>query len=144
MAFQDFIRGLNKRMEVTPGQFHIGGSASEALITETEIRLGAKFPQDIKLFYLQCNGFSVIQPAIKVLSLAELEIDFARHIGFAIIDNKHTVCFDASNKIEAEQWSILNQSTGFCITLTMKSFCYNKCFAWIDKRRPIWENETYA
>ena len=30
--------------------------------------------------------------------------------------------------------------TGDCVTLTMASFWSNKVFAWVDKRRPIWES----
>ena len=144
MGFEDFIRGLRNRAEDTAAELRIGDPASRPLLDEAEKRLGVKFPKEIEEFYLQCDGLSLSQPAIRVLSLRELEIDSAKCIGFAMVDNTHRICLDATDLNAAGKWSILNQSTGFCISLSIRSFCYNKCFGWIDKRKSIWEVEASA
>ena len=100
-------------------------------------------PQQVKWFYLLCNGLKVEAPPLEIKSIEDLYTDKTGKIIFAIFDKRHRICFDVSKNNAASQWDILNYDNGFIVTLTMASFWTNKIFAWLDKRRTIWKEETY-
>ena len=74
---------------------------------------------------------------VEVFSLRNLEI-YDEKIVFAKFNGKHDLAFLSSNLNQAEQWDIVNASTGFLITLTMASFWSNKLVAWLRSGREIY------
>jgi hypothetical protein len=82
-------------------------------------------------------------PPLEIKSIEDLEADNTGKIIFAVFDKKHRICLDISKTNSASQWYILNYDTGFVVTLTMASFSTNIIFAWLDKKRTIWKEETY-
>ena len=65
-----------------------------------------------------------------------------RYLPFARIEN-HLFCFDTQNFNNANQWDILEYKSKYLVTLTIGSFLLNKVWAWLEKRRAIWENESF-
>jgi len=139
MNTEHFIHNLRKRGNI---QSNVGLPAASEEISEAELRLGVTFPDQVKWFYRACNGLKTFEPALKVLPLAELKIDPESQIEFAVIDNLHALCFDASHVNETGQWDIVNPESSFLVTKTMASFWSNKIFAWLDKHRTIWQEEA--
>jgi hypothetical protein len=143
MHIDHFIYNLEKRAKKNGLKFQVGKPANESAIVAFEERSGIKLPQQVKWFYLVCNGLKVEAPPLEIKLIDDLKADETGKIVFAIFDKKHRICFDASKNNTASQWDILNYDTGFVVTLTMASFWTNKVFAWLDKRRTIWKEETY-
>ena len=65
-----------------------------------------------------------------------------RYLPFARIE-KHLFCFDTQKLNKAGQWDILEYQSKYLVTLTIGSFLLNKVWAWLDKGRAIWENESW-
>lgn len=86
----------------------------------------------------------VEEPPLEVLPVDRLQCDDNGRVLFAAIDETHRLCFESAQSNVAGQWTITNQETGYVVTLTMPSFWSNKVFAWLDRRRTIWEQETHA
>lgn len=121
----------------------INAPAGTELMQNTESRLNVKFPEPVKLFYTFYNGLSVNDPHFEILSLEKLNWYSDHLIHFATFNFQHKACFDISKQNSAGQWMIVNGETGFQITMTMESFWSNKLLAWVEKRRPVWEQEEY-
>jgi hypothetical protein len=143
MHTDHFIQNLEKRANKNGLKFKVRKPAIESAIVAFEERNRITMPQQVKLFYLMCNGLKVAAPSLEIKSIEELNIDEMGKIIFAVIDKRHRICFDVSKNNATPQWAILNYDTGFIVTLTMASFWTNKIFAWLDKRRTIWKEETY-
>ena len=143
MHTDHFIQNLEKRANENGLKFQIGEPAVESAIVAFEERNGIKMPQQVKWFYLLCNGLKVEAPPLEIKSIEDLYTDKTGKIIFAIFDKRHRICFDVSKNNAASQWDILNYDNGFIVTLTLASFWTNKIFAWLDKRRTIWKEETY-
>ena len=140
MHLQDFRQNLERRSTAQGFTFQIGASASEGLIQLAENRLGASFPEPVRLWYRCCYGLYIDTPTLEILPLDKLQSDDSSRIVFSILDAQVAVCFDASHLNEAGEWDILNYATGYRVTLTLASFWSNKIWAWVEKRRPIWED----
>lgn len=138
MNTDHFVRNLKKRGNI---QAEIGVLSSDDQIKEIESKLGVNFPEQVKLFYSACNGLKTNDPALEIKSLSELVIEQSK-IEFAVINKQHSLSFDLSGTNDAGQWDIINSKTKFIVTKTMASFWSNKIFAWLDKRRPIWQEEA--
>lgn len=65
-----------------------------------------------------------------------------RFLPFAQIEN-HVFCLDTQKLNCANQWNILEYHTKHLVTLTIGSFLLNKIWAWLDKGRTIWKDESY-
>ena len=138
MNTDHFIRNLKKRGNI---QTEIGLPSSCDQIKEIESKLGVNFPEQVKLFYSACNGLKTNDPALEIKPLSELVIEQAK-IEFAVFNKQHSLSFDLSCINEAGQWDIINSKTEFKVTKTMAGFWSNKIFAWLDKGRPIWQEEA--
>ena len=143
MHIDHFILNLEKRSDRNGLTYQVGEPAADSAIAAFEERHEIKIPQQIKWFYQKFNGLVVEAPALEITPIENLDADEAGKIIFAIFNQKHRICFDTSQLNAASQWDILNYDSGFQITLTMASFWSNKIFAWLDKRRTIWQEETY-
>lgn len=108
---------------------------------EAEQSLAVVFPSQVRDFYQFYNGLRVEEPHLEILSIEEIRYQKAPLLHFATVNREHQVCFDTSRINEAGQWDIVT-ADGHRITLTMASFWSNKLWAWIDKRRHIWESEV--
>lgn len=78
---------------------------------------------------------------MKSITFRILDID-DRYLQLATI-GKISIVFDKSITNEAGEWNIINRETGFVITKTLSSFLHNKVWAWLDRSRCVWEEETY-
>jgi hypothetical protein len=143
MNIEHFILNLEKRSDKYGLNFKVENPASELAIGAFEKRIGTKIPEQVKWFYQKCNGLKVEAPPLEIKSIESLEVDEKGKIVFAIFDKRHRICFDASKTNTAKQWDISNYDTGFIVTFTMASFWANKIFAWLDKKRTIWKEETF-
>jgi cell wall assembly regulator SMI1 len=114
--------------------------ASDEDILEAEQRLNVSFPQQVKMFYQCLNGLRVESPPLEILPIERLHRDSEARLHFATLDGSRQLFFDTSHLNEAAQWDIIG-ADGFRVTLTMASFWSNKIWAWIDKRRAIWQDE---
>lgn len=122
--------------------YKLNTPASGIVIEDAEDRMGVKFPDQVKMFYENCNGLNVENPALSIFAAESLETENGL-IHFSIIDKKHKISFDTRTINDAGQWNIINENTGYLITLTLASFWSNKIWAWIDKQRTVWQKEYY-
>jgi hypothetical protein len=126
--------------------YTIGAPSSESTIADAEQRLALRFPKQVVDFYTAYNGLRVEEPQIEILTVERLEYlteNSSSLLHFATVDHLHKVYFDTSHINVAGQWDIV-ASSGYRITFTMASFWSNKLWAWIDKQRTIWKDESYS
>ena len=121
-------------------KYSLTSPASENEIMETEQRLGVSFPAQVKSFYQHCNGLHVDDPQLEILPIERLDFSFPQHLHFATLDSNHRLYFNVSKMNDADQWDIVT-ADGFLVTVTMASFWSNRMWTWIEKRRPIWEEQ---
>ncbi|NVO11008.1 MAG: hypothetical protein HXX16_13690 [Bacteroidales bacterium] len=108
-------------------------------------KFGIVLPEIIKQFYNQFEYLKIKEPRhFEMLSFKNMIIYDDRYLLFSIIDNDEKICFDFSNINEAGQWDIINYCNKYLITKTISSYLVNKIWAWVDKERTIWKEETYA
>lgn len=143
MHIDHFILNLEKRSDKNGLDYQVGEPAMESAMRTFEERHEIKVPLQVRLFYQKCNGLVVEVPPLEITPIENLDADETGKIIFATFNQKHLICFDTSQLNAASQWDILNYDTNFHISLTMASFWSNKIFAWLDKRRTIWQEETY-
>src|SRR5207253_6713959 len=98
------------------------------------------FPAQVRAFYRSYNGLRVEDPHVDIRPIEEITYRAPQYLHFATVDHQHLVCFDTSRINEAGQWDIVS-TDHYRISFTMASFWSNKLWAWIDKRRHIWESE---
>ena len=72
----------------------------------------------------------------------KLSIIDNNYLVFAFINN-NIIAVNLSEKNEADEWDIITLNSHFVITKTIGSFFANKVWAWIDRGRTIWQEETY-
>jgi len=133
---------LKKRARRGAFSYCVSAPVSDESILEAARRLRVSFPIQVKCFYKQYNGFRVDNPPLEVLPIDELTRESDTRVRFATLDNCRSLFFDVAGLNEAGQWDVIAEN-GFRITLTMASFWSNKIWAWIDKRRTIWERQAF-
>ncbi|MFP2958324.1 hypothetical protein ACLEPN_10910 [Myxococcus sp. 1LA] len=138
MRVEEFRRALDKRSASRGLAVVFQPPASSEALQALSERLGGPLPFQVELFLRAHDGLIVREPALSILPCAEWT-----HVGcfmhFATVDGQHRLGFDTGRRNDADQWDIVHVDTGERVTLTMASFWSNKVFAWLDKRRPIWE-----
>ena len=143
MHIDHFIPNLRKRAEKNGLDIITENPAIDTAIAAYEERNEILIPEQVRWFYQKCNGLRVESPPLYVKPIEKLHADETGKTIFSIFDGQHRICFDTSKIYDAAQWDILNYDTGFLVTLTMASFWTNKVFAWLDRQRTIWKEETY-
>lgn len=138
MHLPDFQREFVKRAERSGLSYDLWPAATAEQLLVTERRLEVVFHEQIRRFYMFCNGFVARNPHFEVLPLEDLEFIQPNLIHFCTIDHCHRLCFDTSALNEAGQWFVVNAETGFRVTHTMASIWSNKVWAWIDWGRTVW------
>jgi hypothetical protein len=101
--------------------------------------LNVRFPDPATRFYRHYNGLIVVNPALVILPVEDMNNVAPHTLHFATIAQMHKICFDTSRLNSTGQWSIFDRTTHHQITLTLASFWSNKIWAWLDDQRPIWE-----
>jgi len=120
--------------------YEICSPVPEAVLDSIEKKLNKVLPSQIRMFYKHYNGLIVIDPFLEILPIEKLEINSEQKIYFARVAESHKLCFDASHYNDAGQWNILNQQSYYLVTLTFASFWSNKIWAWIDRKKNIWDS----
>ena len=118
--------------------YSLASSASDEEILRAEQRLAVSFPAQVKLFYRSFNGLQVDDPALEISPIEQLYFASPNRLHFATLDGRRSLYFDVSYINEAEQWDIV-AADDYRVTLTMASFWSNKIWAWVEKRRAIWQ-----
>lgn len=126
---------LSKQRELN---YSLGDPASDEEISQAERRLRVSFPAQVKLFYRNFDGLRVDDPQLEVFSLARLNFASTNRLHFATLAENRPLYFDVSLLNVAEQWDIVT-ADGYRVTLTMASFWSNKIWAWVVRRRAIWQ-----
>jgi len=129
LAFNHFCKRSN---------YSLAGPASDEEILSAERRLALSFPAQVRLFYRSFNGLRVDDPQLEVLPIGRLSLASPNRLHFATLDVSRSLYFDVSHVNEAEQWDIV-AADDYRMTLTMASFWSNKIWAWVEKRRAIWQ-----
>lgn len=89
--------------------------------------------------YLHFDGFTISEPPFALLSLDELE-ECGEAVAFGICDRVHVLAFDTRSLNEAGQWFIISAGTGHRVTYTVGSLLSTHLWAWIERRRPFWQD----
>ena len=107
--------------------------------------LGVSPPDSVIELFLTINGLLISKPRhFQLLKLSDTKILEDRYLLFAIINENELICFDMSSLNAAGEWDIINHSNGNIITKTLASFLTNKIWAWVDRSRTIWKEESYT
>jgi hypothetical protein len=137
---EDFPLRLEELARRKGVEYELGVPISEEEMREVEVFLGVTFPEQVRMFYRNFNGFSVKNPRLEILPIEKLIRDSAGRLLFATMEHGRLIYFETSRTNQAGQWDIVAEN-GYRITLTMASFWSNKVWAWLDKSRPIWRDE---
>lgn len=121
--------------------YSLASPASDEEISKAERRLGVSFPVQVKLFYRNFDGLRVDDPQLEIFPVARLNFASPNRLHFATLAENRPLYFDVSHLNVAEQWDIVT-ADGYRVTLTMASFWSNKIWAWVEKRRAIWQDES--
>jgi hypothetical protein len=140
MHLEQLRSSFERRQQRGNFVYSIQAAASIEDISNAQKRLSVEFPSQVKMFYQCANGLRVDDPPLEIFPLDRLHRTSSTLVQFATLDGRHQLVFDTSHLNEAGQWSILG-ANGFHVTLTMASFWSNKIWAWLDKRRKIWQDE---
>ena len=138
MQLEHFALRFEKLSNLSGLKYSLGESALEGDVSQAEERLGISFPAQVVIFYKNFNGLRVEKPQLEVLPIGNLNFAFPNRLHFATFDGNHRLYFDTSQTNAAEQWDIVAEDD-FRVTLTMASFWSNKIFAWVERKRVIWE-----
>jgi hypothetical protein len=96
MHTDNFIQNLERLANKNGLKFKVRKPAIESAIVAFEEHNGITMPQQVKWFYLVCNGLKVEAPPLEIKSIEDLNIDETGKIIFAIFDKRHRICFDVS------------------------------------------------
>ncbi len=140
MHLEHFASRFQKLSQQRELNYSLSGPASHEEIIATEGRLGVSFPVQVKLFYQNFNGLRVADPRLEVFPLEQLNFASPNRLHFATLNGDRPLYFDVSHLNAADQWDIV-AADGYRVTLTMASFWSNKIWAWVEKRRSIWQDE---
>ena len=92
------------------------------------------------VLYDNLDGYIITEDERNVrFEIVELD---SRYIKLASVDNV-VIAFDCSKKNEAGEWDIINYQSKYVITKTLGSFLNNKIWAWLDRKRKIWDEELH-
>jgi hypothetical protein len=83
----------------------------------------------------------VDDPQLEILSIERLNFASPGRLHFATLEDSRRLFFDVSHLNVAEQWNIVTEKA-YRVTYTMASFWTNKIWAWVEKKRAIWEDEA--
>lgn len=119
-------------------KYSLAAPVSEDEMLRAERRLGISFPAQVELFYRSFNGLRVDDPQLEVLPVERLNFASPDRLHFATLDGGRPLYFDVSRTNEAEQWDIV-AADDYRVTLSMASFWSNKIWAWVERRRAIWQ-----
>ena len=143
MQFVDeFIKALNKKQGtnkiscvIDAGNFECNNIGQENL----------NYPESVKTLYSKVNGLKITEPrAFELLKLKEIILIDDRYLLFALMNENQKICFDTSSYNTANEWDIIEIENKYIITRTLASFLTNKIWAWIDRSRTIWKEESYT
>lgn len=102
-------------------------------------------PESMKLFYSKVESVSVYEPeSFEIYPMSDIYNCDERYVVFSKINNSHHIALDlyGYNKISGE-FDIVSLENKFIITKTFSSLITNKVWAWIDRKRIIWEEELF-
>jgi cell wall assembly regulator SMI1 len=138
MHLEDIKLHIKNLSQEYGSSYTLGDPATASDIATAEQRLRVKLPSQVAEFYTAYNGMEFHDPQMEILPLREIQHLKNHRLHFATIDGMQKILFDTSQLNIAQQWDIVSIN-GYRITLTMASFWSNKIWAWLQKRRKIWE-----
>jgi hypothetical protein len=143
MVYSSIIGRLAKLKDASKTfNYHVPFPATVEELKETAARLGIAFTSRAKDLYLAFNGLETSNPALEILSLDKLILT-DKLLHFATFDYSVKICFDSSYINDAGEWSILNSQTNYTLTLSLNSFLSNKLWHWLEKGKPIWNDNFW-
>lgn len=143
MQFVDeFIKALNKKQSnnkiscvIDTGNFEFNSKE----------KVNLNYPESVQTLYANINGLKIAEPrAFELLRINELELIGEKYLFFALINENQKICFDVTNLNAAGEWDIIGLENEYLITKTLASFLTNKIWAWVDRSRTIWKEESYV
>ena len=143
MQLEHFALRFEKLSESLGLKYSLGEPTSESDVSQTAETLGISFPAQVSLFYRHFNGLRVENPQLEILPIEQLDFVFPNLLHFVTLDGNRKLFFDTSHINDAEQWNVVTEN-GFCVTMTMASFWSNKIWAWLERKRVIWEEHPEA
>lgn len=143
MHLTDFQKQIEKRGKSRGLVYELRPGVDENDWIEAESRLGVRFPEQVRVFYDFCNGFTCSSPALEIHQLEDVQFIAESRLHFCTFDLDQQLCWDTSGLNAADQWNVVNPRTHYRVTLSMASLWSNKIWAWIDYRRPIWRPDPF-
>lgn len=138
----EFVKALDKKQNsnkiscvIDTGSFEFDSKEKEKL----------NYPESVQVLYTNINGLKIVEPrAFELLKFSELELIDEKYLFFALINENQKICFDVTSLNAAGEWDIVELENKYLITKTLASFLTNKIWAWVDRSRTIWKEESYA
>jgi hypothetical protein len=136
----ELIKALNKKQN---------SNKISCVIDTGNIEFNSKenlnYPASVQALYSNINGLKISEPrAFELLRFTDLELIDGKYLYFALINENQQICFDVTSLNAAGEWDIVELENKYLITKTLASFLTNKIWAWVERSRTIWKEESYA
>ena len=139
---EEFIKALSKRQSnrkisyvIDTADFNVGNSIE---------KLNVSIPKSVESLYSNINGLKINEPrTFELLRFEEIKIIDDKYLFFAVVNDTVKICFVISHLNTAGEWDIVEFENKYVITKTLASFLTNKVWAWVDRAKTIWKQETY-
>lgn len=142
MELKDFRKRIEKVKTENPSfNYWLNEGASILEIEDLKEKVGQNIPVSIQTFWTSFNGLETLNPSLKILKLSELHLSNGL-IHFATFNQQTKVFFDTKELNTAGEWSIVNPTSEYLLTLSMSSFWSNKIWHWLTFQTEIW-NDKY-
>ena len=144
MNLDDFIKQLEITKSSIDGfDFCLGEKLEFENFSAFEKKNEIIIPSKIKDFMLVANGLKTFNPDFEIIDLNFWELN-DKFIHFATFDKIHNVAFNTNKLNSANEWTILNLTNNYELTVSISSFWSNKIWHWIKQRHEIWAGKWWT
>lgn len=143
MHIEQFIKRLEKTQQTQKGfEYKLGKLLELVDFMTFEKKVGFEIPSKIKGFYAVANGLITTNPDFKIIEFNSWVIEDDL-IHFATFDNTIKVYFVITELNNANEWTIINKSNNYVMTLSISSFWSNKIWHWLEQKHKIWADNWW-
>lgn len=137
----NFLKALNKKQNA--GSLSCVVDVENIEFSRNRIE-NLDYPKSVQDLYTNISFVKIAKPrAFELLRFIEFELIDEKYLFFALINETQKICFDVSHINSAGEWDIIELENKFLITKTLASLLTNKVWAWVERSRNIWEEESF-
>lgn len=143
LNLQEFYQAIERKKKSE--RTHVKMKSKTPLNSMSEIPVISEIPFTLEQFFQDFKPVQINynERFFELLDISEYVLYDEKYLLFSILDNKEKICFDTSSTNIAGEWNIINYSTKYIVTKTISSYIINKAWAWLDRGRMIWSDESF-